>query len=396
MNGKIYMIRNEVNGKRYIGQTVNSLEERFKQHKQGTRQPKKNMTKLQKAMDKYGKPMFTITMIEDHIETIELLSEREKFFIEKFNTKEEYNSTSGGENRLRTKTVKDDSELVIIHNDFNKEVIMGLTPREHDLLFLVLAKIKNKKIEEVNISFEQIRNLLNAKDLKPNELVSLSNSLWTKIKAVDYVLYAFGAPSGGVTLFSVWGINEVTQELVVQINPHLNHFTNSFKGGSYSSLSYHEFQETDDKYGKNLFRILSQWKRIGKVKMSLEDLEYFLDVPKSYKNKPYIFNEKVLKPAMASCMKASLSFKDLSVTKIKTGRKITGYLFSFSPYHETVKWVSPEERKVLAKQKRVEEKMEKQEQKSTAGSSQPDNTITQEEVDSILSLYFNKDEESFG
>ena len=36
MNGKIYMIRNEVNGKRYIGQTVNSLEERFKQHKQGT------------------------------------------------------------------------------------------------------------------------------------------------------------------------------------------------------------------------------------------------------------------------------------------------------------------------------------------------------------------------
>ena len=90
--------------------------------------------------------------------------------------------------------------------------------------------------------------------------------------------------------------------------------------------------------------------------MSLEDLEYFLDVPKSYKNKPYIVNEKVLKPAMASCMKASLSFKDLSVTKIKTGRKITGYLFSFSPYHETVKWVSPEERKGLAKQKRVEEK----------------------------------------
>ena len=108
MNGKIYMIRNEVNGKRYIGQTVNSLEERFKQHKQGTRQPKKNMTKLQRAMDKYGKPMFTITLIEDHIETIELLAEREKFFIEKFNTKEEYNSTSGGENRLRTKTVKDD------------------------------------------------------------------------------------------------------------------------------------------------------------------------------------------------------------------------------------------------------------------------------------------------
>ena len=27
---------------------------------------------------------------------------------------------------------------------------------------------------------------------------------------------------------------------------------------------------------------------------------------------------------------------------------------------------------------------------------EPINTITQEEVDSILSLYFNKDEESFG
>ena len=150
MNGKIYMIRNEVNGKRYIGQTVNSLEERFKQHKQGTRQPKKNMTKLQRAMDKYGKPMFTITLIEDHIETIELLAEREKFFIEKFNTKEEYNSTNGGENKLRNKTVKNDSDLVIIHNDFNKISFPKLTRKELDFLYGMITFLRNKGSETVS------------------------------------------------------------------------------------------------------------------------------------------------------------------------------------------------------------------------------------------------------
>ena len=150
MNGKIYMIRNKVNGKRYIGQTVNSLEERFKQHKQGTRQPKKNMTKLQRAMDKYGKPMFTITLIEDHIETIELLAERKKFFIEKFNTKEEYNSTNGVENKLRTKTVKNDSDLVIIHNDFNKISFPTLTRKELDFLYGMITFLRNKGSETVS------------------------------------------------------------------------------------------------------------------------------------------------------------------------------------------------------------------------------------------------------
>ena len=150
MNGKIYMIRNEVNGKRYIGQTVNSLEERFKQHKQGTRQPKKNMTKLQKAMDKYGKPMFTITLIEGNIKTIELLAEREKFFIENFNTKEEYNSTNGVENKLRTKTVKNDSDLVIIHNDFNKISFPTLTRKELDFLYGMITFLRNKGSETVS------------------------------------------------------------------------------------------------------------------------------------------------------------------------------------------------------------------------------------------------------
>lgn len=40
MNGKIYKITNTITGEAYIGQTANSLEERFRHHKQGTRQPK--------------------------------------------------------------------------------------------------------------------------------------------------------------------------------------------------------------------------------------------------------------------------------------------------------------------------------------------------------------------
>ena len=403
MNGKIYMIRNEVNGKRYIGQTVNSLEERFKQHKQGTRQPKKNMTKLQRAMDKYGKPMFTITMIEDHIETIELLAEREKLFIEKLNTKEEYNSTNGGENKLRNKTgVNRDYNkeetvnefTVVFNNSLTEEVIANLTKTEYDLFMAVIGKIKGKGTEEVSISFNEIRALFERPTLGNVTLVSIANSLWKKIKLTNYFRYSRNENSSGVLLFSFWSVADSNDALLVKINPDLEYFVNDFKRGNSSSIRYSEIKQTKDIYGKLLLVLLKKRNKAGKLTLTSEELEYELDVPKAYRSNARLLNDKVLRRALVAI---SDYFLNLKLTKIKNGRRIVKYQFTFDKETgQKVKWVSPEERKVLAKQKRVEEKMEKQEQKSIAGSSQPANTITQEEVDSILSLYFNKDEENFG
>lgn len=59
MEGNIYKITNDINGKVYIGQTVQSVEKRFKQH-----MFKNSCPKLANAIKKYGKSHFTIETLE--------------------------------------------------------------------------------------------------------------------------------------------------------------------------------------------------------------------------------------------------------------------------------------------------------------------------------------------
>ena len=324
MNGKIYMIRNEVNGKRYIGQTVNSLEERFKQHKQGTRQPKKNMTKLQKAMDKYGKPMFTITLIEGNIETIELLAEREKFFIEKFNTKEEYNSTSGGENRLRIKTtIHKNSGLLILHSNFNKEVIPKLNLREQKLFMLLLSKV-NCTNTTIEINIDEILEFMDCEYEKPSSIKQLLTSLSIKIDKVKYPFLDEDCNSlQKEKLFTLLLYNSDKEVIQVLLNNNLRYLVNKTRQRGYFSVPLNVIQNIDSRYGQILYRLLSSIKQKRTLTLSRNDLIYLLDCPPSYDIKK--FHKLVLEPAMKSI---SEFFPSLTVEKIKKGKVISNYVFS--------------------------------------------------------------------
>ena len=92
--GNIYIIKNTVNSKVYIGQTRYSIQERFKDHINNSRYFDNH---LYLAMRKYVTDAFYVEPLEENIED-EKLDEREIFWIEKFNSYNEgYNMTIGGE-----------------------------------------------------------------------------------------------------------------------------------------------------------------------------------------------------------------------------------------------------------------------------------------------------------
>lgn len=98
MKGKIYKIYNDINDKLYIGKTLSTIEERFKQHCHDRISPKREKRPLYNAMNKYGEEHFYIELIEEC--DIELLSQRECYWIEYYNTYTYgYNATKGGDGR---------------------------------------------------------------------------------------------------------------------------------------------------------------------------------------------------------------------------------------------------------------------------------------------------------
>ena len=96
MRGFIYKITNNVNGKIYIGQTIQNVKERFYQHCATKCSDSVLNMAIHRAIKKYGKSNFTIEVIEEVEQNI--LNDREKYWIEYYNSYNNgYNSTRGGQ-----------------------------------------------------------------------------------------------------------------------------------------------------------------------------------------------------------------------------------------------------------------------------------------------------------
>lgn len=95
----VYIATNRVNGKAYIGQTINSLKQRKKEHINTANKGKDNIY-FHSAIRKYGRENFDWEIL-NKCNTIEELNKLEIYFIKKFNTfGGGYNLSTGGRNAI--------------------------------------------------------------------------------------------------------------------------------------------------------------------------------------------------------------------------------------------------------------------------------------------------------
>lgn len=96
MRGFIYKITNTINGKSYIGQTIQNVKERFYQHCATKCSKAVSNMAIHRAIKKYGKSNFTVEVIEEIDSTN--LNDRERYWIKYYNSYNNgYNSTKGGQ-----------------------------------------------------------------------------------------------------------------------------------------------------------------------------------------------------------------------------------------------------------------------------------------------------------
>lgn len=107
--GIIYTYINKINGKMYIGQTINP-EKRYNAHKSSYQNPndKEYDSLIHRAFRKYGFENFEYKILAQDIEDIETLNKLEIFFIQNYNTQTPngYNVEPGGKNCNKPKTLE--------------------------------------------------------------------------------------------------------------------------------------------------------------------------------------------------------------------------------------------------------------------------------------------------
>lgn len=116
----IYIIRNKINDKVYIGQTCNSIRERFLQHTKPSVVKKRGTYKLYNAISKYGKENFYYELLEENIDSDDA-DNKEIYYIDKYDSYENgYNSTRGGD----SKTISKVQDIILLKELFEKKVSM--------------------------------------------------------------------------------------------------------------------------------------------------------------------------------------------------------------------------------------------------------------------------------
>ena len=156
MTKDIYIIKNDINNKIYIGQAKNS-QERFQSHCKPSAVTLNNEL-IGKAIQKYGREHFWYEILEHQIEDY---NEKEKYYIKKFNSIAPYgyNILEGGESPPIKKGVNHPESKLSQQQVEQLTLDLQLT----DISFVDLAKKygfnSNTSISEFNKGLTYVRNI---------------------------------------------------------------------------------------------------------------------------------------------------------------------------------------------------------------------------------------------
>lgn len=222
------------------------------------------------------------------------------------------------------------NEIVKYHHELNTIPLRKFTPVEMNLFFSIISRMREKGDKTVRFTFEQLKDLSNYKATANTRFVDDLKSTYEKLLQLRFGRTSkTGLSVEMFVLFTEFKINGDTKEPYVDIRiyekalPLLNNLD------EWVRYSLQQFSELQSSYSKTMFRLLKQWRTVGKVYFEKEDLHELLGIPKSYK-------QGDIDRAVFSPIKQELTpiFKGLSITKHhakKRGRPVIGYTFTFKP-----------------------------------------------------------------
>lgn len=163
--GFIYIIHNDINDEKYIGKTSHTVEYRFNLHKRDFHYFK---YPLYNAMRKYGVEHFSAEQLEECDDNV--LSEREMYYIDKFDTyKHGYNATLGGEG-LRKYDY--DEIMALWAEGYTIKAISKKTGAHCDVIGKILGDFGVPKEERLKCCYGSNRKTVAQYDLN-NSLISV-------------------------------------------------------------------------------------------------------------------------------------------------------------------------------------------------------------------------------
>jgi plasmid replication initiation protein len=222
--------------------------------------------------------------------------------------------------------MSDKSELAVKYqNELNLVPLKNFNAKQMDLFFALCARMKDKGVENIRFSFEELKELSDYKMTATKAFVADLEKLYKDMLNLSYRTENDDEIEYFV-LFNGFKIDKKQKFVEVRVNQDLDYIINGLTT-EFSRFELSAFTSIRSTYAKTLFRLLMQYRSTGYYVVSIEDFRELLDIPEYYQMGN--IDQKVLKPAMKELHNY---FENLEVTKIKAkkGNKIAKLEFTFT------------------------------------------------------------------
>ena len=220
--------------------------------------------------------------------------------------------------------------IVKYNNDMNSVSFGKFKEKELDLFFSICFKVKELGLKEVELSFSELRELSNYSNRNLDRFIKDLSSTYDKMLALNIQIKYSEIDFEKFNLFDSYKVSGTERKISIQVSKKFEYLLNNLIG-NYTKFDLIDFVSLKSSYSKNVFKLLKQWETLKQVEYNIENFKDLLGVPATYTTAK--FNERVLKPIMEELPQY---FPNLTLEKIKTGKKVTSLKFTWNGKAEKI------------------------------------------------------------
>lgn len=219
------------------------------------------------------------------------------------------------------------NEIVKYGNRLNTIPLGKLNANELNLFISLVQQSYQKGTRTLLYSFDKLKAL--SKYDRSNERF-VKDIMRTNSKLLSINAYI----DDGVTIkqfacFNTFEINRAKHTLKVAVNPDFQGLFNDLSHWTRFQLA--QFNDLHSAYAKNMFRLIKQYRTVGRLKLTKEELFKQLDLPKTYQKKTSNIQTRVLNPIKEELTPVIRGLAIKTIRGAGRGRPVVGYEFTWHP-----------------------------------------------------------------
>ena len=221
------------------------------------------------------------------------------------------------------------NEVVKHHNDLSTVIMRKWTAEEMNFFFAIIAKARDKDTSDLVFDKHQLAELANYSIQHNKRFYDTMDSLANNISQLRYIEKTKNSIEYMplFTRFKVeWEDDLSDMQAQVSVSPLFEYILNKLSA-NFTQYELQEFTSIRSTYAKTAYRLLKQWRTVGRKEFAIDEFKLLLDMPSSYKSSE--IDRAVIAPILKQL---SPYFEDLKVKKIKSkkrGNPVLGYEFTW-------------------------------------------------------------------